>query len=202
MRIDPSTPWALALFGVACLLVGCQPDAEQAEQAPAPSVPTEIVATDPAAAPHVVAANDVEAGRYLITVGNCNDCHTHGFMEADGAIAESDWLTGSPIGWRGPWGTTYAANLRLTAQTLTEDGFVTMLHTRKALPPMPWVNVEKMSEADARAVYRYLRALGPKGEAMPRAVPPGVEPETPYIDLAPRHMERLAATPAGAPAQG
>jgi len=34
------------------------------------------------------------------------------------------WLTGDILGWRGPWGTTYPANLRLLASQITEDEWV------------------------------------------------------------------------------
>lgn len=143
--------------------------------------------------PHVVTTDAVAAGRYLVVVGGCNDCHTPGYAESGGALPESEWLVGSPVGWRGPWGTTYPANLRLTTQTLSEDAFVAVLHTRKALPPMLWPAVNALSEQDARAIYHFIHSLGPKGEAMPATVPPDAEPATPYFDMMPQHMERLAA---------
>jgi hypothetical protein len=43
-------------------------------------------------------------GRYLLAVGNCNDCHTNNFAERDGNVPESTWLMGSPVGFKGPWG--------------------------------------------------------------------------------------------------
>lgn len=144
-----------------------------------------------AAVPYVQAADPVEAGRYLVTIGGCNDCHTAGFPEANGNVPEAEWLTGVPIGFRGPWGTSYPSNLRLLAQDLTEDAWVQMVHTRQALPPMPWPSLNHMSEADSRAIYRYLQALGPKGERMPLAVGPDREPATPYFNLEPQHMERM-----------
>lgn len=55
----------------------------------------------------------LERGRYLIKTTGCNDCHTQGYTESAGRVAESRWLTGSSLGWQGPWGTTYAVNLRL-----------------------------------------------------------------------------------------
>lgn len=154
--------------------------------------------SDPAE-PHVVAADTVAAGRYLVTVGQCHDCHTPGFMEAGMDVPESNWLVGSPVGFRGPWGTTYPSNLRLLVQALPEDAFVEMLRTRKALPPMPWPNVNLISETDIRAIYRFIYSLGPAGEPMPAVVPPDREPETPYFDFVPKHMERLATLERGAP---
>ncbi|QXD15200.1 c-type cytochrome [Rhodocaloribacter litoris] len=135
-----------------------------------------------------MAADAVEAGRYLAIVAGCNDCHTAGYLQQEGRIPEDEWLAGSAMGWRGPWGTTYATNLRLRVQEVSEDEWVRTLHTRTARPPMPWMNVNRMSERDARALYRYIRALGPKGEPMPAPVPPGQEPATPYLSLMPQNL--------------
>jgi mono/diheme cytochrome c family protein len=138
--------------------------------------------------PYVLAASQVEAGRYLIVVAGCNDCHTDGYLQSEGQIPEADWLAGSGLGWRGPWGTTYPSNLRLTAQTLTEEQWVQTLHTRKALPPMPWMNVNQMSAQDASAIYQYIRSLGATGEPAPMAVPLDQEPLTPYLLLEPQNL--------------
>lgn len=137
--------------------------------------------------PYIVAADQIQAGRYLVEIGGCNDCHTDGFMQNPN-IPESDWLTGSPLGWRGPWGTTYPVNLRLTVQNLTEDQWVEMLKTRKGLPPMIWPAVNQLSESDSRAMYAYIKSLGPKGERMPLVVAAGIEPQTPYLNLVPQNL--------------
>jgi hypothetical protein len=127
----------------------------------------------------------VEAGRYLVIVGGCNDCHTEHYLQTEGDVPEDLWLTGSALGWRGPWGTTYPPNLRLTASELSEDEWVALLRDRKALPPMPWMNVNQMSEIDSRNLHRYLRSLGVAGERAPAALPPDQEPATPYLSLMP-----------------
>lgn len=44
----------------------------------------------------------LERGRYLIKTTGCNDCHTQGYTESAGRVAESRWLTGSSLGWQGP----------------------------------------------------------------------------------------------------
>jgi len=140
---------------------------------------------------HVAAATAVEAGRYLVVVGGCNDCHTDGYADTGGNVPEADWLTGSVVGWRGPWGTTYPSNLRLLVQMTGEDAWLEMLRHRNARPPMPWVSVNALSEQDARALYRYIYSLGPRGNIAPAAVAPDVEPSTPYILMVPQHLDRL-----------
>jgi mono/diheme cytochrome c family protein len=136
-------------------------------------------------APHVQAASDIEAGRYLVTTGGCNDCHTKGWDVAADATPESAWLTGTEVGWQGPWGTTYPSNLRLLVDGLSEEAFVEMLRTRKDRPPMPWMNVNRMHEADARSIYRFIKWLGPAGKQAPQALPPGEKPRTAFIPMAP-----------------
>jgi len=49
----------------------------------------------------------VKVGRYLVVISGCNDCHTDGYLMTEGKVPEENWLTGSPVGWHGPWGTTY-----------------------------------------------------------------------------------------------
>lgn len=158
---------------IACLLgsllvPACQPAADEPE----------------ATEPFVQAATPEEAGRYLVVVAGCNDCHTPGWM-ADEDVPESGYLVGTPIGWRGPWGTTYAKNLRLSVHASDEDTWVEMTRTRTSLPPMPWRNLHVMNERDLRAIYRYIASLGPAGEPMPAAVGPDEEPRTPYIIVSP-----------------
>lgn len=135
--------------------------------------------------PHVVAATDIEAGRYLILTGGCNDCHTPGYPQSGGRIPESEWLKGSGTGFYGPWGTTYPHNLRRTVAGMTEDAWVEMLNTREGLPPMPWPSVRAMNDADKRAVYRYIKSLPLDGDPAPTALPPGQVPTTPYENMMP-----------------
>ena len=152
----------------------------------------EASAPDTAAAParpHVAAASPVEAGAYLVRVAGCHDCHTDGWLQAAGQVPRSGWLTGSAIGFRGPWGTTYPSNLRLTVQRVTEDRWVEMMRTRSQKPPMPWFNLHGMSERDLRATYRFIRTLGAPGEPVPASLPPGEPPSTPYYDFVPKTPE-------------
>lgn len=125
-------------------------------------------------------AQIVERGRYLVTITGCNDCHTPGYLASSGMTPEDLWLTGDSFGWRGPWGTTYGSNLRIVLQALTEDQWVTLAKTLTARPPMPWFSLNKMKEEDLRAIYQFIRQLGPVGEPAPAYVPADKEPAPPY----------------------
>ena len=63
----------------------------------------------------------LERGRYLAVIAGCNDCHTAGYLLSEGKVAEKEWLTGDRLGWNGPWGTTYAPNLRLFMANMSEE---------------------------------------------------------------------------------
>jgi mono/diheme cytochrome c family protein len=123
----------------------------------------------------------VSRGRYLVQIAGCNDCHTPGYMVSAGKVEEKAWLTGEPLGWRGPWGTTYASNLRLLVQGMTADQFMRHARSDQRRPPMPWFNVRDMSDTDVKAVYAYLKHLGPAGQPAPAYMPPGREPEGPFV---------------------
>jgi mono/diheme cytochrome c family protein len=127
------------------------------------------------------ADSQVNRGRYLIMIGGCNDCHTANYPASGGKVPEAQWLTGDALGWNGPWGTTYATNLRLYMQDLSEDQWVKKAKALTARPPMPWFNVQAMSERDLRAMYRFVRSLGPAGQPAPAYLPPGQEPKGPAV---------------------
>lgn len=123
----------------------------------------------------------VERGEYIARTSGCNDCHTPGYAESGGQAPRERWLVGTPLGWNGPWGTTYAANLRLKLQDMDEAAWLEYsagLHTR---PPMPDFAVRAMDEQDRRALYRFVRSLGPGGTPAPAYLPPGQEPPLPYV---------------------
>src|SRR5690606_14574378 len=44
-------------------------------------------------------AAQLERGRYLVKIAGCNDCHTQDYASKAGAVSESQWLTGSDVGW-------------------------------------------------------------------------------------------------------
>lgn len=166
----PMRPFPILLLALTTAIAasGCQ------DSAAAPAAPgTPAAAVDPL----------VAEGEYLVRIGGCNDCHTAGYVERAGEMPQAEWLTGSPLGYSGPWGTTYPTNLRLSLGALGESEWLTYsanLHTR---PPMPDFMLRQMREQDRRAIYRFIRSLGPAGEPATAALPPGQTPPPPYFGL-------------------
>jgi hypothetical protein len=62
-----------------------------------------------------------------------------------------------------------------------------LAHARQPrLPPMPWLNLKSMTDDDLKAVYAFVRSLGPAGVAAPAFVAPGGKVNTPYIVFVPQ----------------
>ena len=119
------------IVGILMLMAGCQQPATTPTQ---PTTETQVTLTQ----------TPVERGKYLVTVGGCNDCHTPKNLgpngpEADmkrelsgnpsteklagvpaGLIAPDKWLTitNNHLGaWAGPWGVSFAINLTPDKET-------------------------------------------------------------------------------------
>jgi len=127
-------------------------------------------------------STDAAHGKYLVQIGGCNDCHTPGYATSGGKVEEALWLTGDELGWHGPWGTTYASNLRLLVQSMTADQFMTQARSQLR-PPMPWYNLRAMSDRDVKAIYAYLEHLGPAGQPAPQYLAPDKRPGGPFVQF-------------------
>ena len=101
------------------LLAACQPAPAPQAATPAPSI------------------NLIARGEYLVRIAGCNDCHTAGYAEQQGNVDKAQWLAGSPLGYNGPWGTTYATNLRLRLQEMDEAQWLEYSATLRTRPIMP-----------------------------------------------------------------
>ena len=163
---------------MAIVAVGCDREADAG------------IATQTIDQPHIAAASMIDAGRYIAIIGGCNDCHTPGWDRTHGEIPEEQWLLGSDVGYHGPWGTSYAGNLRVFFHGISEDAWVAYARDWHARPPMPSMNINRMTEQDLRALYQYVRSLEPVGERKPAALPPGETPAGPYFDF---HVQNLPA---------
>lgn len=126
-------------------------------------------------------AASIARGKYLVRFGACNDCHTPGWRESFGKVPVSKWLIGSDVGFRGPWGTIYPANVRQRFTQITENQWLAMVRTREGPPPMIWHDLRVLTLDDQRAIYRFVRSLGSAGTPTLQDVPAQVEPTTPYI---------------------
>jgi hypothetical protein len=130
----------------------------------------------------------VETGARVAVIGGCHDCHTAGYAQSGGQIDPEKAMRGDVVGFQGPWGTTYPANLRITLSTMDEDGFVTFARNFQTRPPMPWFNVHAMTDMELRSFYQYVKSLGEPGGPAPAFAAPGVKPATPFIPFAPPQM--------------
>ncbi len=101
------------------------------------------------------------------------------------AIGPGKWgalASGDMTAWVGPWGTSFAANLTPDATGLgnwTQQMFIRALRTgkhagegRPVLPPMPWEDIGKLTDADLRAIFAYLKSLPPIPNPVPAPVAP------------------------------
>lgn len=186
MAMHSSNIRAHAAFLLVSSLLALQACGGPVSASPAVATPAAVSAS---AKPteRVVGHSQIDEGRYLVKIGGCNDCHTPGFAMTNGASpAEAEWLTGDSMGFSGPWGVSYPANLRLSFQNMSEDEFVTMAREGKGRPPMPWPSLMAMSDSDLRAIYAYVKQLGPKGAPAPAALSPGVTPDRPHIPFIPQ----------------
>jgi hypothetical protein len=106
--------------------------------------------------------------------------------EIDFSLVESGkWIlfTQDLTGTVGPWGVTFASNLTPDDQTgiglWTEDLFIKTMRTGKhlgagppILPPMPWFNLEHLTDEDLKAMFAYLQTLKPIRNLVPAPISP------------------------------
>jgi len=142
-----------------------------------------LATVDASAPPAAPSAATLARGRALVVFGTCNDCHTTGWRESDGAVPVARWLTGSSIGFRGWWGTSYPTNVRLDFQEMSEGRWIQAVRTRAGHPPMVWQDLRGLPDADLRAIYQFVKSLGPAGVPAPNAIEPWREPSTPFVDM-------------------
>ena len=139
------------------------------------------VAAKSAAAKGGSKASRIERGEYLVTIMGCGDCHTPGTLFGDPDFSRK--LSGSELGWQGPWGVTYARNLTPDMENglgyWSESDIVNAIRTGQRpdgsvlLPPMPWQDFSRLTDDDAHAVAAYLQSLPGVSHKVPDRVPPG-----------------------------
>lgn len=138
-------------------------------------------------------AERVALGERLTFVGGCNDCHTPGTFY--GNPDTNRVLSGTELGWEGPWGVTYPRNLTPDMETgigsWTEDDIVRAIRTGQRpdksplLPPMPWPMYSHMTDEEAYAVAAYLKTLPPVTHKVPDRQAPGAPATGPRLTFPP-----------------
>jgi len=134
-----------------------------------------------AAATKSASADKVARGKYLVSVMGCTDCHTPGHLYGGPNMAH--FLAGSEMGWAGPWGVVYAANLTSDPETglgkWSEAEIAKAVRTgnrpdgRQLAPIMPWMNFSHLTDSDAMALAAYVKTLPAVKHAVPAPVAPG-----------------------------
>jgi mono/diheme cytochrome c family protein len=123
----------------------------------------------------------VQRGEYLTTIMGCNDCHTPGTLFGNPDFSRK--LSGTELGWVGPWGTSYPRNLTPDMETglgrWSEDDIVKALRTGQRAdgselqPPMPWPMYTNLTDDDAYSIAAYLKSLPAVQHKVPDKLPPG-----------------------------
>jgi cytochrome c553 len=131
----------------------------------------------------MTAEQKIARGKLISWYAGCNDCHTPGTFY--GTPDTTRLLSGSELGWAGPWGVTYPRNLTPDSTGLaawSEEQIVTAFRTghrpdgSPLLPPMPWPAYAHMPDDEAYALAAYLKSLPPVHHRPPDRLPPGATP--------------------------
>jgi hypothetical protein len=64
---------------------------------------------------------------------------------------------------------------------MSEDVWVNYAKRLRTRGPMPFWSVNETSNADLRAMYRFIKSLGPVGEPAREFLPPEKDPPSPYV---------------------
>jgi mono/diheme cytochrome c family protein len=123
-----------------------------------------------------------DRGKYLVTLGGCNDCHTLGYFFGKPDMAR--YLGGSDVGFEIP-GLGAFAGRNITPDketgigTWTTEQIVTALQTGKRpdgrvlAPIMPWHAFANLTKDDATAIAAFLQSLPPVKNSIPGPFGPG-----------------------------
>lgn len=141
--------------------------------------------------PSAAADEAVERGKYLATIGGCNDCHTPGYFF--GKPDMSRVLGGSDVGFQTPAGTFVGPNLTPDDETglgkWTSEEIVTAIRTgvkpdgRMLADIMPWRGLSHLTDKDAAAIAAYLKSLPAVKNKVPGPLGAGEKPQFPVLTI-------------------
>jgi mono/diheme cytochrome c family protein len=129
----------------------------------------------------------ITRGKYLVTFGGCNDCHTPGYFL--GKPDMSRFLGGSDVGFEIPGkGVFVGPNITPDKETgignWTREQIVTAIQTgqrpdgRILAPIMPWHALAQLTADDAMAIAAFLQSLNPVSHQVPGPFGPGEKVST------------------------
>jgi len=145
----------------------------------------------------------LQRGEYIANIAGCHDCHTPGALYGSADFKRA--LSGSELGWQGPWGVSYPRNL--TPDPATGLGSWTDAEIERALrsgvkkdgtpllPPMPWPDFAHLTPEDMAALIAYLRSITPVVHKVPDVIPPGGKATGSIITLPPPSAWDAPRTP-------
>jgi mono/diheme cytochrome c family protein len=132
--------------------------------------------------PHARAESPIERGKYLVTFGGCNDCHTPGYFFGKPDMAK--YLGGSDVAFDIP-GLGAFAGRNITPDKETGIGNWTVEQIVAALqqgkrpdgrtlaPIMPYHAFSYLSKDDALAIAAFLQSIPPVKNAVAGPFKPG-----------------------------
>jgi mono/diheme cytochrome c family protein len=148
---------------------------------------------------------EIARGKYLVTIGGCNDCHTPGALLGKPDFSRA--LSGSEVGFAIPGLGVFAGpNLTPDKETglgnWTDDQIISAVTAgvtpdgRRLAPIMPYAALSHLSSDDAHAIVAYLRSLPPVKNAVPGPFGPKETPTTLVFVIVPGEVfAKLPAPP-------
>ena len=150
----------------------------------------------------VADGSQIARGKYLVTIGGCNDCHTPGYFL--GKPDTSRFLGGSDVGFEIPGqGVFVGSNITPDKKTgiggWTPEQIVKAIQTgerpdgRILAPVMPWHAFATLTADDARAIAAFLQSLNPVSNPTPGPFKPGDKVSTFIFRIVPPGETAAAA---------
>ena len=136
----------------------------------------------------------ITRGKYLVTFGGCNDCHTPGYFF--GKPDMSRFLGGSDVGFEIPGkgvfvGPNITPDKETGIGTWTREQIVTAIQTgqrpdgRILAPIMPWHALAQLTADDAMAIATFLKSLNPVSNQTAGPFKPGEKVSTYMFRIVP-----------------
>jgi len=137
---------------------------------------------------------NIARGKYLATLGGCNDCHTPGSFFGKRDLSRT--LAGSEVAFEIPGlGAFVGPNLTPDKETGLGDWSVEQIMTalrtgkrpdgRELAPIMPWRDFASLTDSDARSIALYLKNLPPVKHKVPGPFGPNDKVTTFTMKIAP-----------------